>query len=46
MKDGRVVEAGEVRSVLDYPQHEYTRLLIDNHNQYGLEHFRGVDADV
>lgn len=30
LKDGRVVEAGATHSILDHPQHEYTRSLIRN----------------
>ena len=28
LKDGAIVEAGDVRAVLDAPQHAYTRTLV------------------
>ncbi|MCI1018902.1 ABC transporter ATP-binding protein [Microbacterium sp. C5A9] len=40
LRQGEVVEQGEAKSILFAPQHEYTRLLIDEHNTYGLDRFR------
>ncbi|MFH8249621.1 ABC transporter ATP-binding protein [Microbacterium sp. B2969] len=37
MKDGSVVEQGPTRKILYHPEHEYSRLLVAEHEQYGLE---------
>jgi peptide/nickel transport system ATP-binding protein len=37
MRDGVVVEAGPAERLLREPRHDYTRQLVDNHRDYGLE---------
>jgi len=44
LKDGEVVEQGPTAQVLYQPRHAYTRLLIDEHRQYGLERFLEAPA--
>jgi ABC-type glutathione transport system ATPase component len=39
IRQGDVVEHGTTADVLYRPQHEYTQLLIAEHEQYGLERF-------
>lgn len=47
MKAGEVVEHGPAREVLHSPQHEYTKLLISEHERYGLDRFiRVKELDV
>ncbi|MEI9939047.1 MAG: dipeptide/oligopeptide/nickel ABC transporter permease/ATP-binding protein [Pseudomonadota bacterium] len=42
MKSGEVLEHGTVHEILRHPQHEYTRLLVAEHNSYGLDRFLKV----
>jgi ABC-type glutathione transport system ATPase component len=40
LREGEVVEQGLTSDVLDHPRHDYTRLLIAEHERYGLDRFR------
>ncbi|MET9496235.1 ABC transporter ATP-binding protein [Streptomyces sp. NPDC006552] len=40
MRQGEVVEQGPTRTVLHAPRHAYTRLLVAEHESYGLDRFR------
>lgn len=44
LRGGEVVEQGPAKSILFAPEHEYTRLLIDEHSTYGLDRFRVAEA--
>jgi len=45
MREGDVVEHGTTADVLYRPQHEYTQLLIAEHEQYGLERFLDIPRE-
>jgi ABC-type glutathione transport system ATPase component len=45
MRQGDVVEHGTTEDVLYRPQHEYTQLLIAEHEQYGLERFLDIPRE-
>jgi peptide/nickel transport system ATP-binding protein len=46
LRGGEVVERGATDSVLREPRHPYTRLLIDEHNRYGLDRYLAPELDV
>lgn len=46
MRHGEVFEQGPTEQVLYRPRHPYTRLLIDEHEQYGLDRFLGREEAV
>ena len=43
MRSGEIVEHGLAKQVLRHPRHEYTQLLITEHERFGLEHFIGSE---
>lgn len=42
MRGGEIVERGPADRVLHDPQHEYTQLLVSEHQRYGLDHFINI----
>jgi peptide/nickel transport system permease protein len=44
MRSGAVIEHGPASQVLYHPQHEYTQLLITEHERFGLDRF--LDSDL
>ncbi|OZM77830.1 ABC transporter ATP-binding protein [Pseudonocardia sp. MH-G8] len=45
LRDGEVVERGATDAVLRAPRHPYTRLLIDEHNRYGLDRYLAPELE-
>jgi peptide/nickel transport system permease protein len=43
MRSGAVIERGPARQVLHNPQHEYTQLLVTEHERFGLDRFLNSD---
>ncbi|MEU7816353.1 ABC transporter ATP-binding protein [Pseudonocardia sp. NPDC049154] len=46
LRDGHVVEQGPTARILHDPQEDYTRLLVDEHEQYGLERYLGTTDEM
>jgi ABC-type glutathione transport system ATPase component len=46
LRQGEVLEQGPTAEVLYQPRHEYTRLLISEHEQYGLDKFLDQDQEA
>jgi peptide/nickel transport system ATP-binding protein len=45
MRHGEIVEAGTTAQVLADPKHPYTRSLVANHQEYGLERFLAQELE-
>ena len=45
LRDGEVVERGATAAVLHEPRHPYTRLLVDEHNRYGLDRYLAPELE-
>jgi peptide/nickel transport system ATP-binding protein len=46
LREGHVVEQGPTARILHDPQEDYTRLLVAEHEQYGLERYLGTADTV
>ncbi|NJQ03123.1 ABC transporter ATP-binding protein [Streptomyces zingiberis] len=46
LRRGEVVEQGPTARVLHHPRHTYTRLLVTEHEEYGLEKFLRPEEDA
>jgi ABC-type dipeptide/oligopeptide/nickel transport system ATPase component len=45
LREGEVVEHGPTTQVLEHPRHEYTQLLVAEHERYGLDRFRIAQSE-
>ena len=46
LRQGEVLEQGPTAEVLYRPRHDYTRLLISEHEQYGLDKFLDQEEEA
>jgi peptide/nickel transport system ATP-binding protein len=46
LREGEVVEHGSTVEVLQHPRHEYTQVLIAEHERYGLDKFLDPKLEV
>lgn len=37
LRNGEVVDQGSVEEIIHFPRHDYTRLLVEEHEKYGIE---------
>ncbi|GAA1821927.1 ABC transporter ATP-binding protein [Nesterenkonia flava] len=46
MRHGQIIDQGSTRQVLFEPAHEYTRLLVSEHQVYGLDRFLAAERSA
>lgn len=44
LRHGEIVDQGSVDEIIHHPRHDYTRLLVDEHEKYGIEHLLAAEG--